>query len=247
MAGQKPYEGDFGGGSSDNKPSKPDKPADKQKPDKYTPDTDEYPTNNLGLTLRPSPPSSPNLGVTLRDTPPVSNNLGLSLRDNALNKRDNSDDSTSIRMGSRQPSSDANNPNSSTPKMLDDKVKQLLTGAQDGHLTLDEAKAWYQHGGGKDLTVNQGRLKVGYLLKKDGTLDRAWVEGEDLLVHGQVDLNLKTMRIYDAPYDFELHPNRSPIDLVRNILTKVGQIYHGDGVPYMIRYKGGNPTVKKFP
>jgi len=44
---------------------------------------------------------------------------------------------------------------------IDLNKETLLAGAQDGHLTLDEANAWYRYGNGQTLTVdgNQSRVK----------------------------------------------------------------------------------------
>jgi hypothetical protein len=121
----------------------------------------------------------------------------------------------------------------------------LLEGAQDGHLTLDEANAWWRHGDGADLEVDASRLRVHTRNGVNGT-----VQGDDYYVHGQVTLNPETGRIYDGAYDFERHQPSGPLDIgtrVRNLATSIGAWRAGEGTPFTIRYRGQPVIVGPVP
>ena len=118
----------------------------------------------------------------------------------------------------------------------------LLAGAKDGHLTLDEAIAWYRYGGGESLTVDASQLTVLDLSDRDIVL------GTDYWVHGQVSL-LSDGTIHKAPYNFEMHGTGNYDDGwlgVRDFATTMGHMYiGGQGQDYMIYYEG-KPTVWKY-
>jgi len=116
---------------------------------------------------------------------------------------------------------------------IDLNKETLLAGAQDGHLTLDEANAWYRYGNGQTLTVDGNKLS--YI--RTGLTDSkgrytAIVVGTDYLVHGQVTINEANGRIFDGYYDFEMHGN-----LIRDFATRLGHMVAGQGKPYLIQYR----------
>jgi hypothetical protein len=123
---------------------------------------------------------------------------------------------------------------------IDLNKEALLAGAQDGHLTLDEAIAWYRYGGGHTLTVDASQLTVLDLPDRDIVL------GSDYWVHGQVSL-LSDGSIHQAPYDFEMHGTGNFDDGwlgIRDYATRMGHMYiGGQGQSYMIQYNN-KPTIR---
>ena len=109
----------------------------------------------------------------------------------------------------------------------------LLKGAQDGHLTLDEAIAWYRYGNGTPLSVDASKLTVLDLQNRDIVL------GADYWVHGQVTLR-SDGSIAPGPYDFDMHGTGNFDDGylgIRDYATKMGHMYiGGQGKSYMINY-----------
>lgn len=115
--------------------------------------------------------------------------------------------------------------------------------AKDGRLTPLEARKHFKKGNGQPIIVDQGKLTVIYRRNPDGS-SRAIVYGiEDYAVHGQVSINPENMRIYDAPYEFEWHPNNSVGNMLRNYGNIFGRALNGDGTPFMIQYRGGDPKI----
>ena len=111
---------------------------------------------------------------------------------------------------------------------------QLLKEAKDGHLTLEEANAWYKYKKGEKLVVDGNKLNhacVG---------SRCAVTGSDYLVHGQVSVKKSNQHIYDGKYDFEMHGKHFFDDGyygVRNLATIIGKWYAGKGQAFWILYR----------
>jgi hypothetical protein len=110
----------------------------------------------------------------------------------------------------------------------------LLAGAQDGHLTLDEAIAWYRYGNGETLTVD------GNLLSTSCIGSHCFVTGSDYWVHGQVTINPENGHIYDQYYDFEMHGTGNFDDGwfgLRDYATQMGHMYISNGQKFEIQYR----------
>ncbi|CAN8140889.1 hypothetical protein THIOSC15_2540004 [uncultured Thiomicrorhabdus sp.] len=123
-----------------------------------------------------------------------------------------------------------NNKNQGAHKL---KEIKLLESAADGHLTLEEAKAWYKHMNGEPLQVFVDELNIGYI---EGV--GYFFYGEDYLVHGQGTFT-NDGRIFDGKYDFELHGKWFFDDGfagMRNLGTIIGAQYNNRGVPFEIEY-----------
>jgi len=117
---------------------------------------------------------------------------------------------------------------------IDLNKEALLAGAKDGHLTLDEAIAWYRYGGGKSLTVD------GNLLSTECIGSHCFVTGSDYWVHGQVTINPANGHIYDQMFDFEMHGTNFFDDGwlgLRNAATAYGKIVVESGKPFEIEYR----------
>ena len=117
----------------------------------------------------------------------------------------------------------------------------------DGYLTLKEANEWYRKGNGAPLYVDFRKLdltkidkskitlrKISYVnLQKEGKI---FDEG---LVYGTIGITKTTdngiKSTYDY-YDFEMQPWAG--NSKRNIATKIGKIYAGNGVKYKINFYG---------
>ncbi len=113
----------------------------------------------------------------------------------------------------------------------------LVKNVHDGHLTFTEARAWYKAGNGQQVAVDASRLTVMLTKNSDGSV-RAAVTGADWLVHGNVTVNFKNMKIFDGLYDFEWHPMNNSQDVLRNAQNVGGRLINGSGVPYWIHYQG---------
>jgi hypothetical protein len=121
---------------------------------------------------------------------------------------------------------------------------EFLQGAQDGHLTLGEANAWYRSGKG-DLMVDASKLIVVITGPANSNgLVPARVIGEDWIVHGSVMLDSSPYgyHVRSGMYDFEWHDisrYANPWDgVVRNLKTFAGNVVAGFGTPYRIHYSG---------
>jgi RHS repeat-associated protein len=121
--------------------------------------------------------------------------------------------------------------------------KELLQAVNDGHLTLSEARAWYQQGKGGTITVDASRLTVVIVKNSDGST-RYFVKGIDYAVHGNVRLDANG-QIVAGFYNFEIHKVRNGGDVLRNALNYAGRAYTGVGTPFLIQYTG-QPKVLDY-
>ena len=127
-------------------------------------------------------------------------------------------------------------------------IDQNLSDTADDnqHVNSAEAKAHFQYGNGKSLSVDQSKLSVTYYRFNGGY--RAWVTGfDDYLVHGQVSINFKTMTIMNAPYNFEYHKWSGPLNGIRNIQNFFVRMYVGVGKDFEIIYTGSSPRITEIP
>ncbi len=131
-------------------------------------------------------------------------------------------------------------------QLAEQRRQLLLSGAKDGHLTLNEANAWYRHMHGKPLTVDLNKIDISGISASDfpngpGSYEKLTVSGfGDFLVHGSLGFTLgadgTTLTVGTEMYDFNYkswssHP-------VRNVLNFVGDVYAGSGTPFPITYRG---------
>ncbi|WP_228710817.1 RHS repeat-associated core domain-containing protein [Saccharobesus litoralis] len=129
------------------------------------------------------------------------------------------------------------------------RINALLQGAQDGHLTLEEAKAWYRHANGASLNVDMSKIDFGSISASDfpngvGSseyINTFFKDTPDGNVLGSIKLTLTSQNTvvatfgYDG-YDFNI--NWSDGRLLRNVATAVGDTYHGSGTPFRIYLQG---------
>ncbi|MBR1872693.1 MAG: RHS repeat-associated core domain-containing protein [Bacteroidales bacterium] len=120
----------------------------------------------------------------------------------------------------------------------------------DGYLTLDEANEWYRNGNGEPLYVALEKIDLSNLFSLGahsvGTekvthlfFDSASIN--DALVYGQISLKRypnHSVRAYADSYDFSMHNWWNPLNWPRNIATKIGKKYAGDGQDYEINIYG---------
>ena len=110
----------------------------------------------------------------------------------------------------------------------------LLRGAKDGHLTLDEANAWYQNMNGKTLIVDGSRIPFTVNgINDNGTFSATPDNWGDWLVHGTMGVSYETYHIYDGEYDFDMQWSRP----VRSVATIFGKLNAGNGTPFEIEYR----------
>ncbi len=132
--------------------------------------------------------------------------------------------------------------------------QRLISGAQDGHLTLEEANYWWAHGNGQDLTVDLNRIDLSNVSTSDFSKVGAsrgfqlLFNSDDGFVYGNLRLELGPNNTVTAPqgyydtYNFELHyPLHQSV--IRNIGT-VGGFLHATsqtgnvGRNYNIYFRG---------
>lgn len=126
-----------------------------------------------------------------------------------------------------------------------EKNETLEKGVHDGHLTLEEALYHWRTGNGTPVTVDASRLTVHQV--NDFNEDN-WAKGVvqglgDFSVHGRVSLT-KTgdgVKIKSELYDFDERKDGSTI---RNLETKLGKEFVGEGTPYTINFDGSPDIIR---
>lgn len=126
-----------------------------------------------------------------------------------------------------------------------EKNETLEKGVQDGHLTLEEALYHWSMGNGTLVTVDASRLTVHQV--SDFNEDN-WAKGVvqglgDFAVHGRVSLT-KTedgIKIKSELYDFD---ERKDASTIRNLETKLGREFAGEGTPYTINFDGSPSIIR---
>ena len=134
-------------------------------------------------------------------------------------------------------------------ELRQNKISALLKGAQDGHITLEEAKAWYKHGSGKPLTADLSKIDFGSTSAEDfpngvGSSEYVNTFFKDTLdgnVYGSIKLTLATENTVTATFGYDTYDfnvNWSDGRHARNVFTKAGDVYHGAGTPFRINLQG---------
>lgn len=121
----------------------------------------------------------------------------------------------------------------------------LEKGVKDGHLTLDEALYHWRMGNGEPVTVDASRLTVHQV---NDFNDDNWAKGVvqglgDFAVHGRVSLT-KTedgIKIKPELYNFDERKDGSEI---RNLETRLGKWFAGEGTAYMINFDGSPNIIR---
>lgn len=134
-------------------------------------------------------------------------------------------------------------------KLRQNRIKKLLNGAKDGHITLEEARAWYQHGNGEPLTADMSKIDFGSISASDfpegvGSfkyINTFFKDTPDGNVYGTIKLTLTSPNTVEATagydnYDFDV--NWKDGRHFRNIFTKAGELYNGSGSPFRINLHG---------
>ena len=124
------------------------------------------------------------------------------------------------------------------------RIKALLKGAHDGHLSLEEANAHFVYGQGEPIYVDASKLTVHKY--QIAWMDRTIVAGDDYYVHGQVTID-NDGKILAGDYDFDIkHKWYNPVIIARNIGTIGGlHVAGGIGTPFKVYYIG-KPKVITF-
>ncbi|MDD2636449.1 MAG: RHS repeat-associated core domain-containing protein [Bacteroidales bacterium] len=129
----------------------------------------------------------------------------------------------------------------------------------NGHLTLDEANNWYRNGNGQALYTDLSKIDLSNLYSKGEkyvnqekyiSLFRASNSTNDALVYGQITLKRypnHQVRAYSDEYNFETHNPWNPLNWPRNIQTRIGRSYAGDGQEYDINIYGSKTLKPLFP
>ncbi|HRC79514.1 MAG TPA: RHS repeat-associated core domain-containing protein [Bacteroidales bacterium] len=128
----------------------------------------------------------------------------------------------------------------------------------DGYLTLKEANEWYRNGNGQPIFVDLSKIDLSNLYslgdeyisqEKYINLFFASISKNDALVYGTIKLKRypnDQVKAYPDIYDFEMHNAKNPLNWPRNIGTKIGKAYAGDGIPFKINFYGSK-QLKKLP
>jgi len=127
----------------------------------------------------------------------------------------------------------------------------------DGYLTLKEANEWYRNGNGQPLFTDLSKIDLSNLYSKGEkyvgqekvinflTASKSLNDG---LVYGKVRLRRypnNQVRAYSDEYNFEMHNAWNPLNWPRNIQTKIGSFYAGEGQKYDINIYGSK-TLKLY-
>ncbi len=129
----------------------------------------------------------------------------------------------------------------------------------DGYLTLDEANDWYRNGNGQALYTDLSKIDLSNLYSKGEkyvnevkviNLFRASNSTNDALVYGQITLKRypnHQVRAYSDEYNFETHNPWNPLNWPRNIQTRIGRYYAGEGQKYDININGSKTLKPMYP
>lgn len=150
-------------------------------------------------------------------------------------------------------------PPQETPQEIANRIAAKITEQgdfDDGAWGKSQADQIYQNNSDKNLSVTIDASNLYLVLYKPFSYDsrlkaniaEAAVGGSDFLVHGDVVVKRRddgTHGIYDQRYHYEMRPNSSPRNMLRNAATEVGMPPKGPGnVPFWIRYRGNANVIK---
>ncbi len=146
--------------------------------------------------------------------------------------------------------------------MQQDPIKQPWDTNGDGKLQKSEADNWWLNGKGKDIYVDNRLIDWSGLEVK--TTEYFSIETHEAFVKLKYETaatyggtafkktGLFTIEVQDQKYHYNYRPNNSTKNVIRNIMTKIGEpvgqipatgvIYTGKD--YMIHYL--NPTISVF-
>lgn len=136
-------------------------------------------------------------------------------------------------------------------KLAERARNRLLAGAQDGHITWEEATAWWRHGNGAALSADLSKIDLSGINVSDfpggigsskafNLLDPNFTGSlGDALVYGNITLTLRRNAEVVATYafdtyDFDMKPGIS----FRNVMTLGGSVAAGSGTPFTIMLYG---------